>query len=70
MHWAEFLKIVRATSKLKIFLVLVNVVKSNVKPKWANEENQIFLNKNDPTAQEVFTKFNKSIDEVMQAIGF
>ena len=30
---AEFLRIFRATSKLKIFLVLVNVVKSNVKPK-------------------------------------
>ena len=28
--------------------------KSNVKTKWANEENQIFLNKNDPTAPRSF----------------
>ena len=46
---AEFLRISRATSKIvnlsrtcKQVLVLVN---SNVKTKWSNEENQIFLNK-------------------------
>ena len=41
------------------------VVKSNVKTKWANEENQVFLNKNDPTASTIFVKYYKLIEEAM-----
>ena len=51
---AEFLKISRATSKIEDLSRTCKVVKSNVKTKRANEENQIFLNKNDPTTPRSF----------------
>ena len=36
-----------------------------------NEKNQIFLNKIEPTAPRCFfIKYNKSIEEAMQATGF
>ena len=39
----EFFRIT-AANKLKISLILANGFKSDVKTKWANEENQVFLN--------------------------
>ena len=50
----SFLEFLEHPVKLKIFHVLATVAKSNVEAKWANEENQIFLNKNDPTASRSF----------------
>ena len=47
----EFLKISRATSKIED---LSRNCMSNVKAKWANEKNQIFLTKNDPSAPRSF----------------
>ena len=44
----EFLKTSRATGKIEE--LSRTVVKSNVEIKRANKENQIFLNKHDPTA--------------------
>ena len=63
----NFLEFLEQPVKLKIFLVLV---KQNVKTKLANEKNQIFLNKNNPTAPRSFFKYNKSIEKVMQGIVF
>ena len=60
----EFLK---QPVKLDIFLV---IIKSNVKTKGTNEDNHIFLSKNIQRHEEVFIKYNKSIVEIMQAIGF
>ena len=43
------------------------VVKWNVKTKWENEENQVFLNKKDPMAQKKNSiKHDNTIEEVMQ----
>ena len=54
----SFLEVLEQPVKLKILLVIVvvdlTVVKSNVKKKWANEENQIFINKNDSTVPRSF----------------
>ena len=47
---AEFLRISRTTTKIKDLTRKLNVKKA----KWANEENQIFLNKNDKTAPRSF----------------
>ena len=39
---------------MKILLVNVTVVKSNVKTKKPNEEDHVFLHENDPTALRSF----------------
>ena len=52
---AEFLRISRATSKIEdLTRNCKQLLSRSVKIKWANEENQIFLNKNDPTAPRSF----------------
>ena len=49
---AEFLRISRAASKIED--LSRSCKQLNVKTRWANEENQNFLNKNDPTASRSF----------------
>ena len=49
---AEFLRISRATSKIEDLSLPRK--QSNVKTKWTNKENQIFLDKNVPTAPRSF----------------
>ena len=49
---AEFLRISRAASKIED--LSCNCKQLNVKTRWANEKNQIFLNKNDPTTSGCF----------------
>ena len=49
---AEFLRISRATSKIEDLSLPCK--QSNVKTKWTNKENQIFLDKNVPTAPRSF----------------
>ena len=50
---AEFLRISRATDKIEDLSRTCKQL-SNVQTKWANEENQVFLDKNDLTAPRVF----------------
>ena len=50
---AEFLRISRATSKIEDLTRNCEQLLSRM-CKWANEENQIFLNKNDPTTPRSF----------------
>ena len=49
---AEFLRISRATSKIEDLSLPCK--QSNVKTEWTNKENQIFLDKNAPTAPRSF----------------
>ena len=49
---AEFLRISRATSKIEDLSLPCK--QSNGKTKWTNKENQIFLDKNVPTAPRSF----------------
>ena len=49
---AEFLRISRAASKIED--LSLSCKQLNVKTRWANVENQNFLNKNDPTASRSF----------------
>ena len=67
---AEFFKISRATSKIEDLNCYCKQLLSRIIKTWANKENQIFLNKMIQRHQEVFVKYNKSIEEVIQAIGF
>ena len=67
---AEFFKISRATSKIEDLTCYCKQLLSRIIKTWAKKENQIFLNKMIQRHQEVFVKYNKSIEEVIQAIGF
>ena len=49
----NFLEFPEQPVKLKI-QYLLTVVKQNVKTKWENKDNQIFLNKIDPTTPRSF----------------
>ena len=52
---AEFLRICRATSKTEdLSGTCKQLLSQMLKKKWANEENQIFLNKNNPTLPRSF----------------
>ena len=51
---AEFLRISRATSKIEDLSRNYKQLLNRMLKQWANEENQIFLNKNDPTVPRSF----------------
>ena len=65
---AEFLRISRAASKIED--LSRSCKQLNVKTRWANVENQNFLTKMTQRHLEVLIKYNKSIEQVMQVIGF
>ena len=65
----SFLEFLEHPVKLKIFHVLATVAKSNVEAKWQMRRIKFSLIKMIQRHQEVLIIYNKSVEEVMQAIG-